>query len=32
MNLILRQGDCVEVFKTMEENSIGSIICDPPYG
>ena len=32
MNLILRQGDCVEVLKSMEENTVGSVLCDPPYG
>jgi DNA modification methylase len=25
-------GDCVEVMKGMEENSVDSIVCDPPYG
>ena len=28
----LRLGDCVEVLKGYKENSIGGIICDPPYG
>ena len=31
LNQIL-QGDCIEVMKTMEENSIDTIITDPPYG
>lgn len=26
------QGDCLEVMKTMEENSIDFIVTDPPYG
>ena len=25
------QGDCLEVLKTLEENSVDSIVCDPPY-
>jgi site-specific DNA-methyltransferase (adenine-specific) len=24
-------GDCLEVLKTLEENSIDSVVCDPPY-
>lgn len=28
----LIHGDCVEIMKTMGENSIDSIVCDPPYG
>ena len=30
INLLL--GDCGEVLKTLQENSVDSIICDPPYG
>ena len=30
MNLIL--GDCIEVMKTLEANSVDTIITDPPYG
>tara|TARA_R110000823_G_scaffold173505_1_gene306149 strand:+ start:178 stop:912 length:735 start_codon:yes stop_codon:yes gene_type:complete len=30
IDLIL--GDCLEVMKTIEDKSIDSIICDPPYG
>ena len=26
------QGDCIEVMKTLPDNSISAIICDPPYG
>tara|TARA_R110000824_G_scaffold78664_4_gene198435 strand:- start:94 stop:1311 length:1218 start_codon:yes stop_codon:yes gene_type:complete len=25
-------GDCIEVMRGMEENSIDAIVCDPPYG
>ncbi len=32
MNITLRQGDCFEVLKAMKEDSVGSVICDPPYG
>lgn len=28
----LRQGDCLEVMKTIETGSIDAIITDPPYG
>ena len=28
----LHLGDCLEVMKTMESNSVDSICCDPPYG
>ena len=28
----LLQGDCLEVMKTIEDNSIDAIITDPPYG
>jgi len=31
MNTIL-QGDCIEVLKTLPENSVDSIVTDPPYG
>ncbi len=24
-------GDCLEVMKTMEDNSVDSIVTDPPY-
>ncbi|HNU76469.1 MAG TPA: DNA methyltransferase [bacterium] len=26
------QGDCLEVMKTFEDNSVDSIVSDPPYG
>ena len=25
-------GECVEVMKTFDDNSIDAIVCDPPYG
>ena len=28
----LRLGDCLEVMKTIPDNSIDAIITDPPYG
>lgn len=31
MNKIL-QGDCLEVLKTLPDNSVDSIVTDPPYG
>ena len=30
--LTLKHGDCVEVLATLSESSVGSVICDPPYG
>lgn len=27
----LRLGDCIEVMKTLPDNSVDSIVCDPPY-
>lgn len=32
MEIDLRLGDCLEVMKTIEDNSIDAIITDPPYG
>jgi len=32
MDNVLIQGDCLEVMKTIEDNSIDAIICDLPYG
>ena len=28
----LIQGDCLEVMTELEENSVDTIITDPPYG
>lgn len=30
--MILHQGDCQQVLKTLPENSIDAIVTDPPYG
>jgi site-specific DNA-methyltransferase (adenine-specific) len=27
----LRLGDCIEILKTLEDNSVDSIVVDPPY-
>ena len=27
----LRQGDCIEVLRTLPDNSVDSVVCDPPY-
>ncbi len=31
MNIDLRLGDCIEVMKTIEDNSIDLVVTDPPY-
>ena len=31
MNIDLKHGDCIQILRGMESNSVGSIICDPPY-
>jgi site-specific DNA-methyltransferase (adenine-specific) len=28
----LLHGDCLEQMKTLEDNSVDSIVSDPPYG
>jgi site-specific DNA-methyltransferase (adenine-specific) len=28
----LIQGDCKDVLAAMDEGSVGSVVCDPPYG
>ena len=28
----LRQGDCLEVMKTIPDKSIDLVVTDPPYG
>lgn len=30
-NVQLHLGDCLSIMKTMPENSVDSIVCDPPY-
>lgn len=32
MNIDLRLGDCIEVLKTLPDNSVDSVVTDPPYG
>ena len=32
MNITLRHGDCIQVLKEYADNSVASIVCDPPYG
>jgi DNA modification methylase len=32
MKYQLHHGDCLEVLKTMADNSVDSIVTDPPYG
>lgn len=32
MNFHIFEGDCLEVLKELDENSIDSIVTDPPYG
>lgn len=30
--IILKQGDCLELMKNISDKSIDCVICDPPYG
>lgn len=30
--ITLMQGDCLDLLKDLEDNSIDSIVTDPPYG
>ena len=32
MRLEIYQGDCIEVLKTIADESIDAVVCDPPYG
>jgi len=32
MESILMQGDCLEVLRTLPDNSVDSVVTDPPYG
>lgn len=32
MKIDLYHGDCLEVLRTLPDNSIGSVVTDPPYG
>jgi DNA modification methylase len=31
MKIDLRLGDCLEVMKTLQDNSVDAVVCDPPY-
>ena len=31
-NIILYNGDCLELMKNISDNSVDCIICDLPYG
>ena len=31
-NYELYNGDCLEIMKTLEDQSIDLILCDPPFG
>ena len=30
--ITLHHGDCLEVLRGMDDNSVDSIVTDPPYG
>jgi DNA modification methylase len=30
--ITLMQGDCLEIMKSIGDNSVDAIITDPPYG
>lgn len=32
MQIDLRQGNCLDVMKTLKDNSVDAIVTDPPYG
>jgi site-specific DNA-methyltransferase (adenine-specific) len=32
MKLEIKHGDCLEVLKTIPDNSVSSVVTDPPYG
>jgi site-specific DNA-methyltransferase (adenine-specific) len=32
MNYTLHNGDCLEVLRTMSDNSVDAVVTDPPYG
>lgn len=31
-SFVIHHGDCIEVLRTMPDNSVDSIVTDPPYG
>lgn len=32
MNFQLHHGNCIDVLRTMNDNSVDAIVTDPPYG
>lgn len=32
MSIDLRHGDCLEVLRSLPDNSVDAIVTDPPYG
>jgi DNA modification methylase len=32
MNIELIHGDCLQKLKDLPDNSVSSVVCDPPYG
>jgi site-specific DNA-methyltransferase (adenine-specific) len=32
MNYTLHNGDCLEILRTMPDNSVDAVVTDPPYG
>lgn len=32
MSTVIHHGDCIEVMQSMPDNSVDSIVTDPPYG
>jgi len=32
MRFTLKKGDCIEKMEELQESSVPSILCDPPYG
>jgi len=30
--IVLKHGECVNRMAELQEGSVGSVICDPPYG
>ena len=31
-SFVLHQGDCLDILRTIPDNSIDSVVTDPPYG
>ena len=32
VDITLRLGDCLDIMRGMDKNSVDAIVCDPPYG